>query len=69
MTNRRPLDERELERWRRDNRYRLSYRPDLEPPHAHVSLPHPSGRWLNGHPEDREVIVATLAEARRLAHS
>lgn len=40
MTDRRPLDERELERWRRENRYRLSYRPDLEPPQAHV----PNGR-------------------------
>jgi hypothetical protein len=40
MTDRRPLDDRELERWRRDNRYRLSYRPDLEPPQAHV----PNGR-------------------------
>jgi len=28
---------------------------------------HPSGRWLNGHPEDRAVIVARLREARRLA--
>jgi hypothetical protein len=40
MTDRRPLDERELERWRRDNRYRLTYRPDLEPPQVHV----PNGR-------------------------
>jgi hypothetical protein len=40
MTDRRPLDERELERWRRENRYRLSYQPDLEPPQAHV----PNGR-------------------------
>lgn len=40
MTDRRPLDERELERWRRDNRYRLSYRPDLEPPQVHM----PNGR-------------------------
>jgi hypothetical protein len=26
------MTEAELERWRRDNRYRLSYRPELEPP-------------------------------------
>lgn len=36
MTDRRPLNEQELERWRLDNRYRLSYRPDLEPPQVHV---------------------------------
>ena len=40
MTDRRPLDGRKLARWRRENRYRLSYRPDLEPPQAHV----PNGR-------------------------
>ncbi len=32
-----------------------------------LEAPHPSGRWLNGHPEDRAVIVAVLTEARRLA--
>jgi uracil-DNA glycosylase len=39
-----------------------------QPPiHVHVlEAPHPSGRWLNGHPEDRAVIVAQLREARRL---
>jgi uracil-DNA glycosylase len=38
-------------------------------PPIHVRVleaPHPSGRWLNGHPEDRAVIVAQLREARRL---
>jgi hypothetical protein len=49
MTDRRPLDERELERWRRDNRYRLSYRPDLEPPQAHV----PNGRLRLSLPDYR----------------
>jgi hypothetical protein len=39
-TDRRPLDEGALERWRRENRYRLSYRPDLEPPQARK----PNGR-------------------------
>jgi uracil-DNA glycosylase len=32
-----------------------------------LETPHPSGRWLNSHPEDRAVIVATLREALRLA--
>jgi uracil-DNA glycosylase len=32
-----------------------------------LEAPHPSGRWLNGHPEDRAVIVETLREALRLA--
>lgn len=32
-----------------------------------LEAPHPSGRWLNAHPEDRAVIVARLREARRLA--
>ena len=32
-----------------------------------LEAPHPSGRWLNGHPEDRAVIVARLREARELA--
>ena len=32
MTDRLSMTEAELERWRRDNRYRLSYRPKLEPP-------------------------------------
>ena len=40
MTDRESLDERSLERWRRDNRYRLSYKPELEPPQKHV----PNGR-------------------------
>jgi hypothetical protein len=34
-----------------------------------LETPLPSGRWLNGHPEDRAVIVATLREALRLASS
>ena len=33
-----------------------------------LRVPHPSGRWLNAHPEDRDRIVAALAEARRLAY-
>jgi uracil-DNA glycosylase len=40
-------------------------RPALDLPV--LNAPHPSGRWLNGHPEDRQVIVATLREAKRLA--
>lgn len=40
MTDRRPLTEREVARWRSDNRYRLSWQPDLEPPLAHT----PNGR-------------------------
>jgi uracil-DNA glycosylase len=32
-----------------------------------LEAPHPSGRWLNGHPEDRAVIVARLREAREIA--
>jgi hypothetical protein len=32
MTDRLSMTEAELRRWRRDNRYRLSYRPELEPP-------------------------------------
>jgi len=32
MTDRLSMTEAELERWRCDNRYRLSYRPELEPP-------------------------------------
>lgn len=32
-----------------------------------LEAPHPSGRWLNGHPEDRAVIVARLREAIELA--
>jgi uracil-DNA glycosylase len=40
-----------------------------KPPVGHhvLEAPHPSGRWLNAHPEDRAVIVATLAQARKLA--
>jgi hypothetical protein len=34
-----------------------------------LEAPHPSGRWLNAHPEDRGVIVAALREARRLAYT
>jgi hypothetical protein len=34
---------------------------------AVLEAPHPSGRWLNGHPGDRAVIVARLRDARRLA--
>lgn len=34
-----------------------------------LEVPHPSGRWLNGHPEDRAVIVDALTEARRLAET
>jgi len=33
-----------------------------------LRVPHPSGRWLNAHPEDRDKIVAALVEARRLAY-
>jgi hypothetical protein len=33
-----------------------------------LRVPHPSGRWLNAHPEDREKIAAALVEARRLAY-
>jgi hypothetical protein len=40
MTDREPLDAKAVERWRRDNRYRLSYQPDLEPPLKHI----PNGR-------------------------
>ena len=32
-----------------------------------LEAPHPSGRWLNGHPEDRAVIVGQLRKARELA--
>jgi hypothetical protein len=34
-----------------------------------LEAPHPSGRSLNAHPEDRAVIVAALREARRLAYT
>lgn len=34
-----------------------------------LEAPHPSGRWLNGHPEDRAVIVARLREALAVADS
>ena len=40
MTDREPLDAKAVERWRRDNRYRLSYQPNLEPPLKHI----PNGR-------------------------
>ncbi len=40
-------------------------RPTLNLPVLRV--PHPSGRWLNAHPEDRAKIVDALREARRLA--
>jgi len=40
-------------------------RPSVDVPV--LRAPHPSGRWLNAHPEDRPVIVARLREARRLA--
>lgn len=40
-------------------------RPSLNLPVLRV--PHPSGRWLNAHPEDRAKIVDALREARRLA--
>jgi hypothetical protein len=33
-----------------------------------LRVPHPSGRWLNAHPEDRDRIVAALVGARRLAY-
>jgi hypothetical protein len=33
-----------------------------------LRVPHPSARWLNAHPEDRDKIVAALVEARRLAY-
>jgi hypothetical protein len=43
MTDRLSMTEAELKRWRRDNRYRLSYRPELEPslkqvPNARLKL-------------------------------
>jgi uracil-DNA glycosylase len=34
-----------------------------------IEAPHPSGRWLNGHPEDRPVILDALREALRIADS
>lgn len=34
-----------------------------------LEMPHPSGRWLNSHPEDRTLIVATLRDALRLAYA
>jgi uracil-DNA glycosylase len=33
---------------------------------AVLEAPHPSGRWLNGHPEGRAVILARLRQAKRL---
>ena len=33
-----------------------------------LRVPHPSGRWLNAHPEDHDKIVAALVAARRLAY-
>jgi hypothetical protein len=47
MTDRLSMTEAELERWRRDNRYRLSYRPELEPPLKQV-------------PNAAEAVEATL---------
>jgi hypothetical protein len=32
-----------------------------------LRVPHPSGRWLNAHREDRTKIVDALRDARRLA--
>jgi hypothetical protein len=32
-----------------------------------LRVPHPSGRWLNAHPEDRPKIVTALVEARQRA--
>jgi uracil-DNA glycosylase len=32
-----------------------------------LEAPHPSGRWLNTHPEDRAVIVASIRKARSIA--
>ena len=43
----------------------LRARPSVDVPV--LEAPHPSGRWLNGHPEDRAKIVGALAEARRLS--
>jgi uracil-DNA glycosylase len=40
-------------------------RPEVDVPV--LEAPHPSGRWLNGHPEDRAVIVKTLRNALALA--
>jgi hypothetical protein len=36
---------------------------------AVLQAPHPSGRWLNAHPEDRAKLVAALEQARRLTSS
>ncbi len=33
-----------------------------------LRAPHPSGRWLNAHPEDRDKIVAALVKAHALAY-
>jgi uracil-DNA glycosylase len=46
--------------WRRAN-------PPVDVPV--LEAPHPSGRWLNAHPEDRAVIVAALADAVRLTRA
>ena len=32
-----------------------------------LRAPHPSGRWLNGHPEARDKIASVLAQALALA--
>ena len=32
-----------------------------------LRVPHPSGRWLNAHPEDRTRIVDALRSAREIA--
>lgn len=60
--------QRELDRWRRDNRYRLSYRPDLEPPQAHLpngrlrlSLPHYHVKRANWTENPRGPLEGKLA--------
>jgi uracil-DNA glycosylase len=43
-------------------------RARLAPDLPVLRVPHPSGPWLNAHPEDRDRIVAALVEARLLAY-
>jgi hypothetical protein len=31
-----------------------------------LRAPHPSGRWLNGHPEDRDKLATVLVQALAL---
>jgi hypothetical protein len=67
MTDPVPLNEQELERWRRDNRYRLSYSPGLKPSRKHVpngrlrlSLPHYSVKRANWTEGPRGLLEAKL---------